>query len=95
MDVKFDTHTVNIGLPGNMTSKEVKVVNACHLLDKIYGLDGWLNLDYDDMGSSIAKWCYEKGAFYYSAPRDEFSTYAACVEALAAGKNIVVVEDLS
>jgi len=95
MDVKYETYNVWTGDPKNPVYNDVRVVNICTLLDKIYGKDKWFNVDYMDYQNAVAKWCHDKNAYFYAAPRTEFSEYGACQKANSEGYSTVVVEDLS
>ena len=72
----------------------VKVVNILNLLDRLYP-HGHHNVDYMASGVATKKWCDENDSHYYAAPREDFFIFRAVEEAIAEGKDVVVVEDLS
>ena len=75
----------------------VKVVNICDLLTDIYGEDYWGNwdIDYDTSRAAVIAWCKKHNSYYYSAARENFKMFIALREAIEAGNDTVVVEDLS
>ena len=75
--------------------KYYKVVNICRLIDHLFGTDWSKHPVYEETGEAIMRWCEEHDAAYYSADRENFFIGAACDQAKAEGKSVVVVEDLS
>jgi len=91
----------NGGVPYTLYSFDgvfmVKSVNVCHLLTSIYGEDyrsNW-DIDYTTSSKAVMEWCDEHNSHYYAAGREDFFMFKAIREAMAAGKDTVVVEDLS
>ena len=96
----------NSSLPTNLPvenltfeGRTVATVNICDLLDLLYpgywSARRYLDIDYADSQSVIEEWCSAHGAYYYSAPRDEFSVSDAVLITAARGLSVVVLEDLS
>ena len=98
----MDTNSLPVGLPTETFTFEgrtIATVNICDLLDLLYpgywSARRYLNIDYADSQSVIEEWCATHGAYYYSAPRDEFSVSDAVLNAADRGLSVVVLEDLS
>lgn len=72
-----------------------RAVNICDLIDHLFGTDWTKHPVYEETGRAIKRWCEEHDAAYYSADRENFFIGAACDQAKAEGKRVVVVEDLS
>ena len=96
----------NAPLPTNLPvenftfeGRTVSAVNICDLLDLLYpgywSARRYLDIDYTVTGPAIDVWCAAHGAYYYAAPRDEFSVSDAVLDAAARGLSVVVLEDLS
>ena len=68
----------------------VRVVNICDLPGM---LD--LSVSYDEQTAKLDTFLAVAGAEYYARPRESFFVYEAVELAKAAGKAVVVVEDLS
>jgi len=85
----------------NLTFEDrtVATVNICDLLDLLYpgywSARRYLDIDYAVTGPAIDEWCAAHGAYYYAAPRDEFSVSDAVLNAADRGLSVVVLEDLS
>jgi len=77
------------------TYGEVKVINICALLDVI--LPDWMRglHDYDEQGAVIVEWAKKNGAYIYSRCREDFHIGSAVTEAIADGKKVVIIEDMS
>lgn len=77
----------------------VQTINICDLLEVLvpgyWSMDFLQRPDYATTQAAIADWCRTHGAFHYAADREEFSRYAAACQALRAGFELVVLEDLS
>mgnify|MGYP003387513533 CR=1 FL=1 len=84
MSDKITSSTVLGGVPYTLYSEDgvfmVKAVNICDWLDHTYGND-W--------------WCEKNNSHYYSEDRENFFMFNAVEEAIKAGKDTVIVEDLS
>ena len=51
---------------------------------------------YSDEGiARFVEWCSENNAYYYSKPRESFFIPQAFAECIAAGKFLLVLDDLS
>ena len=79
--------------------RTVATVNICDLLDLLYpgywSARRYMDLDYAPTQVAIDEWCAAHGAYYYAAPRDEFSVSDAVLIAADRGLSVVVLEDLS
>jgi hypothetical protein len=73
----------------------VKCVNICHWLDFTYGDDFMSHPDYETTGKALMEWCEANNSHYYAAEREDFFIHTAISEAVKAGKDTVVVEDMS
>jgi len=75
----------------------VKSVSISDLLTSIYGEGYWSNwdIDYTTSSKAVMDWCEEHNSHYYAAGREDFFMFKAIREAMDAGKDTVVVEDLS
>ncbi len=77
----------------------VQTINICDLLNVVvpgyWSMDFLQRPDYATTQAAVADWCRTHGAFHYAADREEFSRYAAACQALRAGLELVVLEDLS
>ena len=100
MSDKLTTNALG-GIPYTLYSEDgtfmVKSVNICDLLTEIYGEGYWGNfdIDYDVSNKAIMAWCEKNNSHYYAADRENFFMFTAVREALEAGKDTVIVEDLS
>ena len=81
--------------------RDVEVVNICTLMDQLFGKDRYspatlaTRLSYKEESAIVMAWVKDNNAHYYADPREDFFTWKGQEEAAAAGKKIVVVEDLS
>lgn len=79
--------------------RTVATVNICDLLAMLYpgywSARRYLDIDYTASVSAVDAWCEAHGAYYYAAPRDEFSVSDAVGIAADRGLSVVVLEDLS
>jgi hypothetical protein len=98
----MDNSSLPTNLPvENLTfeGRTVATVNICDLLDLLYpgywSARRYLDIDYAVTGPAIEEWCSAHGAYYYAAPRDEFSMSDAVLIAADKGLSVVVLEDLS
>ena len=77
----------------------VQTINICDLLEVLvpgyWSMDFLQRPDHAATQAAVTDWCRTHGALYYSAPREEFSRYGAACQALRAGLELVVLEDLS
>ena len=95
------SNNANGGVPYTLYSFDgvfmVKSVNICDLLVSIYGEGYWGNwdIDYATSSKAVMEWCDTHNSHYYAAGREDFFMFKAIREAMAAGKDTVVVEDLS
>ena len=87
------------GIPYTLYSEDgvfmIKAVNICHWLDASYGDDWSKHPDYKTSGKDLMVWCEKNNSHYYAEPREDFFIFNAVREAIEAGKDTVVVEDLS
>ena len=87
------------GVPYTLYSEDgvfmVKSVNICDWLDFTYGDDWSKHPDYETSGKDLMAWAEENNSHYYSEDRENFFMFNAIGEAIEAGKDTVVVEDLS
>ena len=51
--------------------------------------------DYETTGKALMEWCEANNSHYYAAEREDFFIHTAISEAVKAGKDTVVVEDMS
>jgi hypothetical protein len=98
----MDSNSLPANLPvENLTfeGRTIAAVNVCDLLDLLYpgywSARRYMDIDYADSQSVIEEWCSAHGAYYYAAPRDEFSVSDAVLIAADKGLSVVVLEDLS
>ena len=96
IEAKMTDGTIN-GVPYQMSDnvwlaqKGIKIVNIVKLLNAIAkGVD-----DYQAESQIVQKWVAENDAHFYGRPKDGFSMQEAVTEAKNAGKEIVVIEDIS
>ena len=79
--------------------RTVATVNICDLLAMLYpgywSARRFLDIDYEASLAAVDAWCEAHGAYYYAAPRDEFSVSDAVLLAADKGLSVVVLEDLS
>lgn len=66
----------------------IRIVNVCNI-----GIPA--GATWEESCAYVKDWCKANDAAYYGAPREDFSYHAAVSGAKAAGKTIVVVDDLS
>lgn len=85
----FDVHPAREVLGVNVT----RVIEL--LFPNYYDMSKWHLRDFEADRAAIQAWCDANGAVYYARGREEFSMSEAREEALAAGKSLVVYEDLS
>ena len=87
------------GIPYTLYSEDgvfmVKTVNICDWLDHTYSTDWSKHPDYETSGKALMAWCEKNNSHYYAADREDFQMFKAVREAVEAGKDTVVVEDLS
>ena len=87
------------GIPYTLYSEDgvfmVKTVNICDWLDHTYSTDWSKHPDYETSGKTLMAWCEKNNSHYYAADREDFQMFKAVREAVEAGKDTVVVEDLS
>ena len=99
MSDKITSSTVLGGIPYTLYSADgvfmVKAVNICDWLDITYGDDWSKHPDYETSGKDLMVWCEKNNSHYYAEPREDFFIFNAVREAIEAGKDTVVVEDLS
>ena len=99
-DITTNNNVID-GIPYTLYSEDgvfmVKSVNICDLLTSIYGKGYWKNwdIDYATSSKAVMEWCDEHNSHYYAAGREDFFMFKAVREAIEAGKDTVVVEDLS
>ena len=103
---KITDNNVMDGVPYTLYSEDgvfmVKSVNICDWLTHTYGEEyysvgpsdpNWV--DYEASGKALMAWCEENNSHYYAEVREDFFIHKAVREAIEAGKDTVVVEDLS
>ena len=87
------------GIPYTLYSEDgvfmVKSVNICNWLDHTYSTDWSKHPDYKTSGKALMEWCEKNNSHYYAADREDFFMFEAIRETIEAGKDTVVVEDLS
>ena len=87
------------GIPYTLYSEDgvfmVKTVNICDWLDHTYSTDWSKHPDYETSGKALMAWCEKNNSHYYAADREDFQMFKAVREAIEAGNDTVVVEDLS
>jgi hypothetical protein len=85
------------GIPVKSAYDGVAVVSVCDLLDGLYG-SAWTmdyTTSYEERQATIMAWCLVHGAHYYARGREEFDELEGIDEARVAGRQVVVMEDLS
>ncbi len=96
---KITDDNVIDGIPYTLYSEDgvfmVKSVNICDWLDATYSTDWSKHPDYETSGNALMAWCEKNNSHYYAADREDFQMFKAVREAIEAGKDTVVVEDLS
>ena len=96
---KITDNNVMDGVPYTLYSEDgvfmVKSVNICDWLDHTYSTDWSKHPDYETSGNALMAWCEKNNSHYYAADREDFQMFKAVREAIEAGKDTVVVEDLS
>ena len=96
---KITDNNVMDGVPYTLYSEDgvfmVKSVNICDWLDRTYSTDWSKHPDYETSGKALMEWCENNNSYYYAADREDFQMFLAVREAIEAGKDTVVVEDLS
>ena len=96
---KITDNTAIDGIPYTLYSEDgvfmVKSVNICDWLDHTYSTDWSKHPDYETSGNALMAWCEKNNSHYYAADREDFQMFKAVREAIEAGKDTVVVEDLS
>jgi hypothetical protein len=99
MSDKITSPTVLGGIPYTLYSEDgvfmVKSVNICDWLDHTYGNDWSKHPDYETSGKDLMAWCKSNNSHYYAEEKYNFFMFNAIDEAIKAGKDTVVVEDLS
>ena len=99
MSDKITSSTVLGGVPYTLYSEDgvfmVKAVNICDWLDITYGDDWSKHPDYETSGKDMMAWAEENNSHYYAEDRENFYMFNAIEEAIKAGKDTVIVEDLS
>ena len=99
MSDKITSSTVLGGVPYTLYSEDgvfmVKAVNICDWLDITYGDDWSKHPDYETSGKDLMVWCESNNSHYYSEEKYNFFMFNAVSEAIKAGKDTVIVEDLS
>ena len=99
MSDKITSSTVLGGIPYTLYSADgvfmVKAVNICDWLDITYGDDWSKHPDYETSSKDLKVWCEKNNSHYYSEEKYNFFMFEAVGEAIKAGKDTVVVEDLS
>tara|TARA_R110002060_G_scaffold43373_3_gene54812 strand:- start:25 stop:339 length:315 start_codon:yes stop_codon:yes gene_type:complete len=99
MSDKTTSSTVLGGVPYTLYSEDgvfmVKSINICDWLDHTYGDDWSKHPDYETSSKDLMVWCESNNSHYYSEGREDFFMFEAILEARVAGKDTVVVEDLS
>ena len=103
---KITDNNVMDGVPYTLYSEDgvfmVKSVNICDWLTHTYGEEyysvgpydpNWV--DYETSGKALMEWCEKNNSHYYAADREDFFMFEAIRETIEAGKDTVVVEDLS
>jgi len=94
------------GIPYTLYSEDgtfmVKSVNICDWLTHTYGEEYYTSgpnaskrVDYETSRNALMAWCEENNSHYYAECREDFFMFKAVRETIEAGKNTVVVEDLS
>lgn len=75
----------------------IEVINICDLLEAFFGEAAfkWNGPSYKETSAKVREWVAEKDAYYYSDVKEDFFIWKGVSEAKAAGKKIVVVENLS
>ena len=94
------------GIPYTLYSEDgvfmVKSGNICDWLTHTYGEEyysvgpsdpNWV--DYETSGKALMEWGEKNNSHYYAADHEDFQMFKAVREAIEAGKDTVVVEDLS
>ena len=96
---KITDDNVIDGIPYTLYSEDgvfmVKSVNICDWLDHTYSTDWSKHPDYETSGKAFMAWCENNNSHYYAADREDFQMFLAVREAIEAGKDTVIVEDLS
>ena len=96
---KITDNNVMDGVPYTLYSEDgvfmVKSVNICNWLDHTYSTDWSKHPDYETSGKALMEWCEKNNSHYYAADREDFFMLEAIRETIEAGKDTVVVEDLS
>ena len=73
----------------------VKIYCVIEVLDGIFGEDADSQIPYEEKGKAIQAWCEAHGALSYAEPREDYDTGEAAQQALDAGLDKVVADDLS
>ena len=80
-------------------AREVLGVNVTFLLDHLFpdyrDMSKWHLRSYTRDRDAVKAWCDQHDAIYYAAFREDFSFSEARELAIAAGRSVVVYEDLS
>ena len=96
---KITDNNVMDGVPYTLYSEDgvfmVKSVNICDWLDHTYSTDWSKHPDYETSGKALMEWCEKNNSHYYAEGREEFFMFKPVRETIEAGKDTVVVEDLS
>ena len=103
---KITDNTAIDGIPYTLYSEDgvfmVKSVNICDWLTDTYGEEYWgatLSdenwVDYETSGKALMAWCEKNNSHYYADGSEDFFMFKAVREAIEAGNDTVVVEDLS
>lgn len=74
--------------------RDVLVVSEYMVLREVFGRD-FSDVSWEDTSKAIHHWLGAHDAHYYARPAESFSLYEARREAAAAGKRVVVVDNLS
>lgn len=72
----------------------VQAIGMATLIEHLYGED-WYKVGYKESSKKVLEWIEENDAHYYAAVKEDFFPYSGSLEAIKAGKSIMVMDNLS
>ena len=75
-----------------VSQRGVAIIGVCEAVDAIWP-DG--EPPYEEQAPAFRAWCAENNAHYYAALKEDFNPSVGVSQAIALGKDAVVVENMS
>lgn len=76
-------------------AKNIEVISVTDIVKEAFGAKDWYLVENDKANAVVRDYIREKDAFYYARPREDFYIAEALRLAREAGKDVVVIDNLS